>query len=320
MTKNISPTKIILVTIVGLLLSFQFTNAQKTVAPKSEIIEAIQLLDDLKTLSADDMQGRQFGTSGGVKARDFVEKRFKESGLVSFGNSYLQPFEITNRSGKKINGANVYGYIKGNKNPESYIIVTAHYDHLGVRNGEVFNGADDNASGVAAMFAMAKYFVENTPKNSIIFVAFDAEESGLQGARKFVEKMPVKKESVLLNVNMDMIAHNDVNELYASGTKHYPNLKPYLDTLAKLKDTKVKLILGHDQPNPPQDDWTSQSDHFVFHEAKIPFIYFGVEDHKDYHKATDEFQNINRKFYVNAVETILETVKIFDANLVKRNQ
>jgi Zn-dependent M28 family amino/carboxypeptidase len=317
MTKKIFQTNIVVGVVAIFLLLFQFANAQKTTAPTSKIIDASQLLDDLKTLSSDEMQGRQFGKPSGVKARDFVEKKFKDAGLLSFEKSYLQPFEITTRSGDKINGSNVLGYIKGKKTPEKYIIITAHYDHLGVRNGEVFNGADDNASGVAAMFAMAKYFVKNTPKNSIIFVAFDGEESGLQGAKKFVEKLPVKKESILVNINMDMISHNDVNELYACGTRHYPNLKPLMESIAKSKETKVKLILGHDQPNPPQDDWTNQSDHYAFHEAKIPFIYFGVEDHKDYHKASDEFANINQKFYVNAVETILAAVKLFDAKLVK---
>ncbi len=317
--KNINMLKVrIFIFAIGIfLLSFHFANAQNTTPPTSKVIDAAQLLDDVKTLSADDMQGRQFGTPGGIKARDFVEKRFKESGLISLGNSYLQPFEITNRSGKKINGTNVYGYIKGKKNPDSYIIVTAHYDHLGVGSGDVFNGADDNASGVAALFAMAKVFLKNPPKNSIIFVAFDGEENGLQGAKKFVANLPIKKESILVNVNMDMISHNDVNELYACGTRHYPNLKPLVETVIKSKATNVKLILGHDEPNPPQDDWTNQSDHFAFHEAKIPFIYFGVEDHKDYHKATDEFQNINQKFYVNAVETILAVVKVFDEKLVK---
>jgi Zn-dependent M28 family amino/carboxypeptidase len=317
MTKKIFQTNILLGAFAIFLFLFQFANAQKVTAPTSKIIDAAQLLDDLKTLSSDEMQGRQFGKPSGVKARDFVEKKFKDLGLQSFENSYLQPFEITTRSGDKITGANVSGFIKGTKTPEKYIIITAHYDHLGVRNGEVFNGADDNASGVSAMFAMAKYFVKNKPNNSIIFVAFDGEESGLWGAKKFVEKLPVKKESILVNINMDMISHNDVNELYACGTRHYPNLKLLMESIAKSKETKVKLILGHDQPNPPEDDWTNQSDHFAFHLAKIPFIYFGVEDHKDYHKASDEFANINQKFYVNAVETILAAVMLFDAKLVK---
>jgi Zn-dependent M28 family amino/carboxypeptidase len=283
--------------------------------PESQLINAKQLLQDLETLSSDRMEGRRVGTPGGAKAREYVVRRFKETGVQAFKESYVQPFDFTNRNNEKIQGANVVGFVRGKKNPERYIVVSAHYDHLGIRNGEIYNGADDDASGTSALFAFAEYFSKNRPANSIIFVAFDAEEAGLQGARKFVEQLPVKKEFVLLNVNMDMIAHNDRNELYASGTRHYPYLKTFLEPIAK--GATVKLLLGHDAPNPPQDDWTNQSDHYAFHQAKIPFIYFGVEDHKDYHKPTDDFKNINQAFYVRAAETILTTIKSFDRNLLK---
>jgi len=309
----------LLIIIVSTSLVFAQTNAVKTPiktvagAPNSRIINANQLLRDVEALSADDMQGRGIGTPGGAKARDYVIARFKEAGLKSFGTSYLQPFDFTARSGEKVNGVNVTGYIAGKNNPEKYIVVTAHYDHVGINNGEIYNGADDDASGTAALFALANYFKEKRPSHSIIFVAFDGEESGLRGSRKFVAEPPVKKESIVLNINMDMVAHNDKNELYAAGAFHYPTLKPMLETIAK--NAKVKLLLGHDRPELKSDDWTNQSDHFAFHQAKIPFIYFGVEDHKDYHKPTDDFVNINQEFYVRAVETILEAVKIFDKNL-----
>lgn len=282
-------------------------------APNSKVINAAQLLRDDEMLSADDMQGRGIGTPGGIKAREYVAARFKASGLKSFGDSYFQPFEFANRSGAKISGANVVGYVEGTKNKNQYIVVTAHYDHLGTRNGEIYNGADDDASGVAALFAIAEHFKKNKPSRSIIFVAFDGEESGLRGSNAFVAAPPVKKESIVLNVNMDMVAHNDKNELYASGTYHNPALKPQLETIAK--SAKVKLLIGHDRPEQKSDDWTNQSDHFAFHQAKIPFIYFGVEDHKDYHKPTDDFININQEFYVHAVEAILEAVKTFDKDL-----
>lgn len=304
--------------IVVLLLSFQLTEAQQTPAvPNSKIIDAGQMLSDVKTLSADDMQGRLVGTPGSAKAREYILNRFKQSGLEpSFGNSYLQPFDFANRAGKKIEGANVVGFIKGKKNPGKYIVVTAHYDHLGVRNGEIYNGADDNASGTSALFALAKYFSQNRPSNSIIFAALDAEEGGGDGGKKFVAEPPVKKEAIVLDVNMDMVAHNDANELYATGPFHYPFLKPYLDEVGK--GAKVKLMFGHEGPNvTASEDWTTQSDHYAFHQAKIPFVYFGVEDHKDYHKPTDDFANINQTFYVHAVETILQAVKKFDANLAQ---
>lgn len=309
----------LLVTIISTLSVFAQTNAVKspvkTIAgnASSRIIDAKQLLRDDETLSADDMQGRGIGTPGGAKAREYIVARFKEASLKFFGASYLQLFDFANRINEKVNGTNVIGYIAGKNNPEKYIVVTAHYDHLGTVKGEIYNGADDDASGVAALFALANYFKEKRPLHSIIFVAFDGEESGLRGSRKFVAEPPVKKESIVLNVNMDMVAHNDKNELYASGTYHYPTLKPQLDAIAK--SAKVKLLIGHDRPEQKADDWTNQSDHFAFHQAKIPFIYFGVEDHKDYHKPTDDFVNINQEFYVRAVETILETVKTFDKSL-----
>lgn len=279
----------------------------------SRLFNAKQLLNDVETLAADDMQGRGIGTAGGLKAREFVVKRFKEIGLKSFGNSYLQPFDFTNRNNEKLNGANVIGYIAGKRKSEKYIVVTAHYDHVGVQNGEIYNGADDDASGVAALFALANYFKKNRPAHSLVFVAFDGEESGLRGSRHFVAAPPVAKDSIRLNVNLDMVSRSDKNELYAAGTFHYPTLKPPLETVAK--NAKVKLLIGHDRPEQKSDDWTNQSDHFAFHQAKIPFIYFGVEDHKDYHKPTDDFANINREFYVSAVETILEAVKSFDKDL-----
>lgn len=284
-------------------------------APESKIINAAKLLRDIEILAADEMQGRGIGTPGGKKAREYVAARFEETGLKPFGASFFQPFEFTNRKNEKIQGANVVGYIEGKKFKDRFIVITAHYDHVGVQNGEIFNGADDDASGTAALFALAEYFKKNKPSHSLVFAAFDGEESGLRGSRHFVAAPPVKKESIRLNINMDMIARSDAGELYAAGTYHYPFLKPSLEKIGK--NAGVKLILGHDRPEQKSDDWTGQSDHFAFHQAKIPFIYFGVEDHEDYHRPTDDFVNINQAFYVRAVETILAAVKEFDENMTQ---
>ena len=297
-----------------LLAQTQNTAKKAPLAPKSKTISAERLLEDAKTLSTDEMKGRNSGSAEIVKAREFVVKRFKEVGLKPFADSYLQEFEFKNRrTSETVKGANVVGFVKGKKNPEKHIVVTAHYDHVGVEKGEIHNGADDNASGTAALFAIAEYFRKSRPANSLVFVAFDAEEQGLQGSRHFVANLPVVKESVLLNVNMDMVARGDRNELYAAGAFHYPFLKPYLE--AAQKNAPVKLLLGHDDPKLGSNDWTSQSDHAAFHREKIPFVYFGVEDHADYHKPTDDFDKIPQGFYVSAVETILSVIKIFDKNL-----
>lgn len=275
--------------------------------PASKMFNAAQLIRDVEYLSSDELEGRSADRPSIQKARDYVEKRFRESGL----EPRKQDFEIKQRrTTETLKGVNFIAEIKGKKAAEKYIIITAHYDHDGVRNGEIYNGADDNASGTAALFAIASYFKKNQPDHSLIFVAFDAEEKGLLGARYFVANLPVKKESILLNINMDMISRSDKSELYAVGTYHYPQLKPAIEAAAK--KSKIKLLTGHDDPKLGRDDWTSQSDHAAFHREKIPFIYFGVEDHRDYHRPTDDFANIQPEFYVRAVETIIDAVRELD--------
>ena len=279
--------------------------------PTSKMFDAALLLRDIRTLSADDMEGRSADRPSMRNAREYVEKRFRESGIQPLGASFRQEFQIRSRAASEtLKGINFVGQIKGRKNADKYIVITAHYDHDGIKNGEIYNGADDNASGTAALFAIASYFKKNRPDHSLIFVAFDAEERGLVGARQFVKNLPVKKESILLNVNMDMISRSDKGELYAVGTYHYPQLKPAIEAAAK--KSKIKLLTGHDDPKLGRDDWTTQSDHAAFHREKIPFIYFGVEDHKDYHRPTDDFANVQPGFYLRAVETIIEAIREFD--------
>ncbi len=279
--------------------------------PKSPMFDAAKLLKDVEVLSADDMEGRAAERPVMSKARNYVEKRFRESGIQPFGTSFRQGFDIKLRApGDALKGVNFVGLIKGKKAPDKYIVITAHYDHDGIKAGEIYNGADDNASGTAALFAIASYFKKHQPDHSLIFVAFDAEEKGLQGARHFVDNLPVKKDAIMLNINMDMISRNDKGELYAVGTFHYPQLKPALEAVQK--KAGVKLLLGHDDPKLGRDDWTNQSDHYAFHREKIPFMYFGVEDHKDYHRPTDDFANIQPEFYVKAVDTIIDAVRGLD--------
>lgn len=278
-------------------------------------IDSVRLLRDIGVLAHDSMEGRRVGTPGSARAQIFLDAAFRARGLQAAGgtNTYRQPFTFT-RGDSSITGVNIVGMVRGTELPERYIVVTAHYDHLGVRNGEIFNGADDNASGTAALLAIADYFSRNAPRHSIIFAALDAEEGGLRGARAFVSNPPVPRESIVLNVNMDMVGRNDAGELYVAGTTHYPQLLPYVQRVAQ--DAEVTLIPGHDTPTPrPSDDWTNASDHGAFHQAGIPFLYFGVEDHADYHKATDEFSGIQPAFYPRAVRTVLSAVRLIDAEL-----
>jgi Zn-dependent M28 family amino/carboxypeptidase len=287
-------------------------------APKARI-DAERMLGDVKFLSSDALLGRRTGTPGNAEAREYLVAAFRRVGLQPFGSGYTKEFTFTGRRDSvTYHGVNVVGYLKGKKRPDRYIVVSAHYDHVGVgkpdaRGDSIYNGADDNAGGTAALLALASYFQKNRPEHSVIFVAFDAEEMGLQGARAFVAEPPVPVEQIAFNLNMDMITRNADGELYAVGVHHSPYLKPYVERVAQR--SQVKLRMGHDSGAVRSEDWTGASDHGAFHARGIPFLYFGVEDHEDYHKPSDEFERIDPVFYRGAVETVLDMLLELDRAL-----
>ncbi|CAN5672427.1 M20/M25/M40 family metallo-hydrolase [soil metagenome] len=289
----------------------------QTAPGASERIDADRLMTDLRVLAADTMEGREAGTAGGLRARAFLLRQFQQIGLAPLVPGYARPFQVVGRDSVAREAANLLGYVRGTEQPERYVVVSAHYDHIGIRNGQIYNGADDNASGTAALLELARHFVVNPPRHSIIFAALDAEERGLHasfaGARNFVANPPVALDQIVTNVNMDMVGRNDRNELFAAGTYHSPFLRPYLERVAE--GAPITLRFGHDSPELGTDDWTMQSDHGAFHEAGIPFIYFGVEDHPDYHRPTDTADRIQPAFFAGAVSTVLRALQEFDRNL-----
>lgn len=287
-------------------------------------INGDELMATVKTLASPDFAGRRTGTPGGIKARGWVLEQVKAIGLRPIDGAHLMSFGFEPAPARgstepaaptPIETANIMGLCPGKDPKRGAIIVSAHFDHLGVRNGDTYFGADDNASGVAVLLALAKQCLRQPLQHDVLFVAFDAEEMGLRGARAFAEKPPIPRDRIVLNVNLDMVSRGDKGELYAAGTYHYPKMKPALEGVAK--KSPIKLLFGHDVPKEaggkPQDDWTTQSDHGAFHRAGIPFIYFGVEDHPDYHKPSDTADKINPIFFRQAAETILDALIALDA-------
>ncbi|EKB48469.1 M28 family peptidase [Cecembia lonarensis] len=283
---------------------------------KAQKIDEEQLIQDMAYLASDELEGRKPLSEGSLKARALFKDRFTELGLTSQYRDFTQYFSFRNRRDGKLyeNAANIIGFIPG-ESTEKLIVITAHYDHLGRQGDKIFNGADDNASGAAALLAFASYFIENRPQHSMMFVALDAEEMGHQGAKALVADFPFPLDHVVLNINMDMISRNENNELYAAGTYHYPFLKPLIQKVSEGRTPN--LLFGHDEPEMGRDDWTLASDHAQFHLKGVPFIYFGVEDHEDYHKETDTFENIQTDFYINAANLILDIIMSLDKDLVQ---
>jgi hypothetical protein len=285
-------------------------------APIGSRISGDNLMRVVTELASARYEGRRTSTKGGRDARAFVRTAFAALGLDPAGTSgFEQPFQFT-RSSRWEEAANVVGVVNGTAGTMRAIVVTAHYDHLGVRDGVIYPGADDNASGVAALLAIARYVKAHPLRHPVLFVAFDAEELGLRGARAFLARPPRPRRDLALNVNLDMVSRSDRNEIFAAGTYHYPWLKAILDDVQRR--AAVRMSFGHDRPATgagTSDDWTQLSDHGAFHDAGIPFVYFGVEDHSDYHRPTDTADRINPAFFRNVVEAVLESVIALDREI-----
>jgi Zn-dependent M28 family amino/carboxypeptidase len=303
-------------TAAGVLTSAPVANVQPAAGSSTvsaRAIDAGALMSTVRALTTPPMEGREAGAPGGLHAREWVLAQFKHIGLPPAAGGYLQPFRFTSESGDNVEGANIAATCAGLTADSRVMVITAHYDHLGRRAGQVFPGADDNASGVAVLLEMARACRAQPFAHTVVFVAFDAEEQGLHGAKAFVDSPPVPLGRIAVNINFDMVARGDKGELYAAGTQHSPGLKPILDKVAA--SAPIKLLFGHDRPGSGSDDWTGQSDHAAFHRAGIPFVYFGVEDHPDYHQPTDTVDKIDATFFAGAAATISNAVVALDRSL-----
>ncbi|MBX9929748.1 MAG: M20/M25/M40 family metallo-hydrolase [Gemmatimonadaceae bacterium] len=294
--------------LVGALLAAPALTAQsRPWTPPA--IDSAQLLRDLSVLAHDSMEGRDAGTPGGARARRYLTERLRAMGYTPTEHA----FSFTSRrASEPRDGRSLLVRVPGRSDTTRVLVVSAHYDHVGVRDGVVFNGTDDNASGTAALLAIAQSLRKSPPAHTVLLAFWDAEEQGLRGARAWVDAPTIPLERVAANINMDMVGRNVAGELYVAGGAKYPRFSPFLDSLAV--GAPVILKRGHDAGS-PSDDWTNQSDQGAFHAKGIPFLYFGVEDHPDYHKATDDFETIVPGFYVRAVQTVLEAVRRVDTRL-----
>lgn len=291
--------------------------ASSTPAAARDAIPALDsatLLGDLFRLSHDSMAGRAAMTPENEKARAYLVSEMRRLGLSPVGASFEQPFSMPRRNRPdSVKGVNVVAQVRGTRYPDRVIVVSAHYDHVGVRNGNIYNGADDNASGTAALLQMAAHFQHNKPQHTLIFAFFDAEEMGLLGARAFVANPPVPLARIAANVNMDMVARGDNGTLWAVGTTPHPVMKPIVESLVPAPGVTVKM--GFDTGS-GRDNWTSLSDQGAFHAQGIPFVYFGVEDHPDYHEPSDDPEKVNAGWYYSAARTIAAFVTRLDAAVV----
>lgn len=277
-----------------------------------------QLLEDVRILSADDMQGRDTGSAGGERARAYIVARLEAIGVQAPPFGRLQPFEASGRTRegvKTFSGVNIVGLIPGRRVSDRYIVVTAHYDHVGVNDGQIFHGADDNASGVATLLELAARLKAQPPEHSVLIVALDGEERGLLGAREFVKAPPVPLASISLNLNFDMTARAETDgHLWVTGAYQHPNLRPVLEAVGP--NGAVSFAFGKDTPQDTgENNWVEASDHGAFHAAGVPFLYMGVDYHPDYHRPSDTFERITPSVFASATEIAIAGFRALDQAL-----
>ncbi len=254
-------------------------------------------------LASDELEGRGTNSRGYIKAADYAEAHFKAYKLLPLikadgSGSYFQEFELKAHEERNIKSKqhfdkatsiNVLGVVEGTdpKLKQEYIVLSAHLDHIGQIDGEIHNGANDNASGSAAIMELARVIAKKPLKRSVIFALFGAEEIGLVGSKYFVNNSPVPLSKVVANINVDGVGAyinqpGDQVKLLAIGAA-----LPCADLeerLMRVNDNTEKLELSTEDPQA----YIMRSDQYNFLKKEIPVVMFTDYGNGHYHKPTDD--------------------------------
>ncbi|WP_295122459.1 M20/M25/M40 family metallo-hydrolase [uncultured Chitinophaga sp.] len=242
-------------------------------------------------LASEKLKGRGTAEKGGKKASAWVAKQFKKLGLqLGNGNSYFQDFTFNKNKHNNIPSRNVIGYLD---NGAAYtIVIGAHYDHLGTAGlfdgkypvGQIHNGADDNASGVAGLLEFARYYTQNGEKEpfNFLFISFGGEELGLQGSKYYVAHPTLPLEKMHFMLNMDMIGR--YNGERGIGIGGYGSAQEWPAIFKDVKQDGIKYFTDA--------AGKGGSDHGSFFVAGVPVMFFHTGGHDDYHKPTDDVEKL----------------------------
>ena len=306
--------------ILILLIPF-FSFAQENLS-YAKSINNKDLYKHIEVLSSDSLEGRETGKPGQKMAAEYIANHFKKIGIPPYKRkTYYQKFKVKSerhickcddcdlaffkrifKSNQTIRGENVLGYIEGSDLKEELLIITAHYDHLGNHDSLIFNGADDDASGVSAALEIAEAFMlakkeGNGPRRSILIMPVSGEEKGLLGSRYYTDNPIYPLENTVANLNIDMIGrlddwHDNGNYVYLIGSDR---LSYDLHNLnEKINNDYIKIDLDYrfndkDDPN----RYYYRSDHYNFAKNNIPVIFYFNGVHEDYHKPSDTIEKID---------------------------
>ncbi|QCX38250.1 M20/M25/M40 family metallo-hydrolase [Aureibaculum algae] len=230
------------------------------------------------------------------------------------------PAVLTYKSNvEDFNSENVVAYIKGSEKPDEYVIISAHLDHVGVKDGNVYNGADDDGSGTVAILEIAEAFKKaadngQTPKRSVVFLHVTGEEKGLLGSRYYADVDPIfPLENTVVDLNIDMVGRSDPkrtegdrNYVYLIGSDKLSSDLHNISEEVNKKYTNVELDYTYNDENDP-NRFYYRSDHYNFAKNNIPVIFYFNGTHDDYHQHTDTPDKIEYDLLENRSRLVFHT-------------
>ena len=282
-------------------------------------IQENELMELLYVYASDYFSGRETGTQGQKIAVDFLKSYYKRQGIAAAEGTedYFQKMSLDIK-GETIDTENVVAIIPGTEKPEEYIIISSHLDHVGTRDGKIYNGADDDGSGTVALLEIAEAFNRASqegygPKRSVVFIHLTGEEKGLLGSKYYSDNPLYPIANTVANLNIDMVGRLDPkrenpnpNYIYLIGSDRLSQELHEVSEAINTKYTQLELdytFNAEDDPN----RFYFRSDHYNFAKINIPIIFYFNGTHEDYHKHTDTPDKINYPILAKRTKLIFHT-------------
>lgn len=285
-------------------------------------IKAEDLKKNLYVIASDEMEGRDTGSPGQKKAGEYMINYYKNLGISypkALGSYYQKvpaDFMKQRGGGNLPDSENILAFIEGSEKPEEIVVISGHYDHVGTRNGIVYNGADDDGSGTVAVMEIAKAFQSakkagKGPKRSILFLHVTGEEHGLFGSEYYTDNPVFPLANTVVDLNIDMIGRDDPENrgkqyVYVIGSDMLSSQLKVINEAANKTTNNLELNYKYDDPNDPQRLYY-RSDHYNFAKNNIPVAFFFDGIHEDYHKPTDDVEKIDYNLLAKRTQLVFAT-------------
>lgn len=285
-------------------------------------IKAEDLKKNLYVIASDEMEGRDTGSPGQKRAGEYMVNYYKGLGISypkALGSYYQKvPADFMKKrgGGNLPDSENILAFIEGSEKPEEIVVISGHYDHVGTRNGVVYNGADDDGSGTVAVMEIAKAFqaakkAGNGPKRSILFLHVTGEEHGLFGSEFYTDNPVFPLTNTVVDLNIDMIGRDDPENrgkqyVYVIGSEMLSSQLKVINEAANKKTNNLELNYKYDDPNDTERLYY-RSDHYNFAKNNVPVAFFFDGIHEDYHKPTDDVEKIDYNLLAKRTQLVFTT-------------